>query len=400
MARASSNLPAGVPRAVPVPVLLMVRGLGLGGTERQLVEIALGLDRGKFEPHVGCFRPDGVRGDELRAAGIPVVEFPVRSFKSLGVLRGARQMGAYVTRHRVQLVHTFDVPMNLFGIPAARAFGVPCVLGSQRAYRSLTPGLRHLLRVTDLLADGIVVNCLAMQRHLVEDENVEAGRVHLCYNAIDNAAFQPGPRARPPELGGASLVIGVVCVLRPEKDLTTLFAAFGKVRCRREALKLVIVGGGLSLAGLEQWARELDLGDAVRFIHSTPNVVPWLRSIDIFVLPSLSEAFSNSLMEAMACGCCPVASEVGGNLELVEEGVTGLRFRPGDVAGLAAALARLIDDSELRERLAASAAAFIHHHFSRSAAARRMEEIYSGLLGSGGGIWRAARVGLARVSRG
>src|SRR5215469_9942266 len=111
----------------PSPVLLLTRSLGLGGTERQLTEIAQALDRSAFEPHAGCFHGEGFRAEELRSAGVPVVELPVTSFVGPSAIAGLIAMGRYVRQHRIQLVHTFDVPLNLFGVPAARLFRVPRV---------------------------------------------------------------------------------------------------------------------------------------------------------------------------------------------------------------------------------------------------------------------------------
>ena len=118
----------------------MARELGLGGTERQLAEIALSLDRGQFEPHVGCFTDGGFRARELREAGVPILELGVRSLVSGSAWSGARRMGAYLARHGIGLVHAFDVPMDLFAVPVARAYRTPVVLSSQRAHRGLTPG--------------------------------------------------------------------------------------------------------------------------------------------------------------------------------------------------------------------------------------------------------------------
>jgi len=106
-----------------------------------------------------------------------------------------------------------------------------------------------------------------------------------------------------------------------------------------------------------------------------------LRAIDIFVLPSLSEALSNALMEAMACGCAVVASQVGGNPELVSDGTTGLLFRAGDAAELADRLERLIVDDGLRTRVGVAASESVRQRFSLQASVRRMEEIYEELLG-------------------
>ncbi len=358
----------------------MTRELGIGGTERQLCEIAKALDRSQFEPHAGCFHSQGFRADELHAAGVPILHLPVRSFIRPGVLRGAWQLRSYMRAHRIALVHTFDVPMNQFGVPAARALGSAVVLASQRAHRDLVSSWsRRLLRITDFLADGIVVNSLAVRRQLIEEERVPSRKIHLCYNAIDTTRFFPGPRSLPPALSGAPLVIGVVCALRPEKGLPTLVEAFAQVHRAHPGTKLVIVGDGPMLPDLKARSRALEIDRACHFEPATAAVTTWLRAIDIFVLPSLSEALSNSLMEAMACGCCVVASRTGGNPELIDEGRTGLLFAPGDAAGLAECLTRLASGPGLRERLATGAAAYIRK-FSIEASVRRMEEIYNTFL--------------------
>lgn len=365
-----------------IPILLMVRELNLGGTERQLTETAKFLDRSQFEPHVGCFHPGGIRAEELKAAGVPIVQLPVRSLYGPSTLSAAREMGRYLLRHRIQLVHTFDVPSNLFGIPTARAFRAPIVVSSQRAYRTLTPGLpRHLLRITDHLVDSVVVNCEAMRRHLIEDENVPASLIRVCHNGVDLQEFHPAARQRPPSLEGASFVIGTVCALRPEKGLDLLLPAFKQVSPFCRNLKLAIVGSGPLLPALEAQSQRLGIREKCVFEPGTRRVPDWLRAMDIFVLPSRSEAMSNSLMEAMACGCAVVASRVGGNPELVQDGRTGLLFESGNVPELAAALHLLMEREALRKALALAGTALIREKFSIAAAAHRMSGIYSALAG-------------------
>jgi glycosyltransferase involved in cell wall biosynthesis len=364
------------------PVLLMARELGLGGSERQLCEIAKSLDRSRFEPHAGCFHSSGFRADELRAAGVPILRLPVTSFRGPSALRGAYELGRYVRAHGIEIVHTFDVPMNEFAVPVARMFSVPFVLSSQRAHRDLVSRAnRHLLRLTDFMVDGIVVNSFAVRRQLIEEDRVPPSRIHVCYNAIDMERFHPGPRARHGALDGACLVIGVICALRPEKDLPTLMDAFARVRGLRPGLKLVIVGSGPVLPELEELRRRLNLAECCHLEPATADVAGWLHKIDIFVLPSRSEALSNSLMEAMACQCAVVASRVGGNPELVDDDGTGLLFPPGDAGALAACLKRLIEHDATRARLAEAGAIFMRN-FSLEAATRRIEEIYGAVTGS------------------
>src|SRR5258708_14476680 len=105
-----------------IPVLLMARELNLGGSERQMTEIALSLDRARFEPHVGTFRPIGLRGDQLRAASVPVVHFPVHSFRSIAALAGVWQLGRYIRRHNARLVHRLDAPLPIYPIPVQKCF--------------------------------------------------------------------------------------------------------------------------------------------------------------------------------------------------------------------------------------------------------------------------------------
>ena len=183
----------------PVPVLLMVRALGLGGTERQLTETAKFLDRGRFAPYVGCLVADGMRKVEIDAAGVPVLTLPVSSFLNPSALRGAWQLASFIRRRGIRVVHTFDVPMNLFGVPPARLAGTPVVLSSQRAHRSLTPPAgRRLLRVMDRIVDGVVVNCEAMKEHLRIDEGVSAGAFTSATTASIPISIVPRPSRGPP----------------------------------------------------------------------------------------------------------------------------------------------------------------------------------------------------------
>src|SRR5688500_11139331 len=105
--------------ATRAPVLLMTGALGLGGTELELADNATYLHRNRFEPNFGCVISTGVRRAELDAAGVPILTLPMRSLASASAARNALQIGRYVRRHKIQIVHTFDYPMNVFGAPSA-----------------------------------------------------------------------------------------------------------------------------------------------------------------------------------------------------------------------------------------------------------------------------------------
>jgi glycosyltransferase involved in cell wall biosynthesis len=369
-----------------IPILLLVRELGIGGTERQLVETARFLKGSSFIPHVACFRPDGLRKAELVDAQVPILEIPIYSFRSLALVKGARLLLRYIRNHRIQIVHSFDAPLNVFAAPLAWLSGT-AVVTSQRCDRDLFGAhFKSLLRMTDRIADAIVVNCQWMSRYLVEKEGVPESKVRLCYNAIDIERYRR-LRPNPPS---ASRVIGTVCALRPEKAVDTLLRAFAQLEDLDT--RLLIVGSGPQEQDLRSLARQLNLESRCHFEPAAADVTKWLSQIDVFVLPSRFEALSNALMEAMACGCCPVATRVGGNPELVEDGHNGLLFNVDDVSGLARAINSLLKSPSQVEVFGERASAKMAK-FTGAKSADTMQSIYESVLSArnGAGALLASR---------
>ena len=370
------------------PVLLLVRALSIGGCERDLTKMALALDRSKYKPYVACFRPDGPRYAELAAGGVPILRLPVTSFLSWSALRGAYVLGRYIRKHGILVVHCFDVPTDIFAAPLARLLRVPAVITCQLSFRDLYNSWeRKMLRITDRLAHCIVVNSEAVKRDLMETECISAARIRVSHNGVDGASFHALPaneRRRKPCVAGASIVVGTVCVLRKEKRLDVLLRAFAAVRSLRPGMKLLVVGSGTMQSEIEALRNRLGLdGDCV-MVPAQDDVASWMHSMDIFVVCSDSESFPNSLLEAMACGCCPVASDVGGIPELIADETSGLLFKAGNSQALAKVLARVVTGDELRWRLAEAAMATSHGRFSMAAAARRTEALYDALLSTSG----------------
>ncbi len=366
-------------------MLFTVRELHHGGIERDVAKIAMHLDRTRWEPHVASFHATGMRYDELRAAGVPYLHIPLTSIASKMALSSALRMRRYIREHGIVLMHAWDNSAT-FSVPVARAAGVRVALKSQLSYRSLTdPHSRRMVRLTDRLVHGIVVNCEAMRRHLVDDERYPADRIALCYNGVDTVQFFPRAEPRMEALADASLVIGTLCVLRPEKALDLVQEAFARVRRLKPGMKLMMVGSGPELPRLKANAKRLGIEDSNLFFPTTPEVPRFLRSMDIFVLSSKSEAFSNSLLEAIACGCCGVGSRVGGTPEMLGENERGLLFRSGDAGDLEACLERLIRNDELRRELASRGAEFARTQLSIERACESIGAIYEQWLGLRGG---------------
>lgn len=131
---------------------------------------------------------------------------------------------------------------------------------------------------------------------------------------------------------------------------------------------------------LEARAEVLGIRHACMFEGATATPARWLRAMDVFVLPSRFEAFSNALLEAMACGCCPIGSNVGGTPELIEHDVRGLLFESEDLDGLTRALERVVLDPDQRARFSDAAASFVQQHLTIEHQSARLAEIYRTVL--------------------
>jgi glycosyltransferase involved in cell wall biosynthesis len=372
----------------PVPVLMMVRELDLGGIERDVSKLARHIDRSRFEPHVASYLPFGARFQELSGAGIPVLHLPVTSLFSRTAVQSAFLLRRYLRERRIRIVHAFDAPTDIFGIPLARLFRVPVSIASQLWVHGISPGwYARLVLGSCRLSTAVYVNCNATKRQLVEERGQDPNRVFVCHNGVETDVFHPpgqpraagapSPRGHPPD---APVVIGSIAVLRPEKSLTTLLKAFALVLEGHPQARLVIAGQGPMLPQLEAQRRQLGIGHACRFLPPPESVADLMRTIDVYVLPSLSEAFSNALLEAMACGCCPVGSRVGGTPELIAEGERGLLFEPGNAGELAAKLALLVENPGLRRTYGDASAAFAHGTLDIRMVAGRLADFYTRLL--------------------
>jgi L-malate glycosyltransferase len=355
-------------------VFLLGNVLAHGGTEGQFVEIACRLNRSRWNVHVSCIRAEGPLKSKLEAAGVCASSCGPTSFKSPSYAVSVLRLARALHRRRVRVLHSFDFYSNMLGVPAARLAGVPAVIASQRDLGNLRPPLErrlhnavlrlaHYLSVNaETVADRVRKAGVAAPRHIIMIRNgVDCGRF---FGALDVDA------------SSCPITVGTVAVLRPEKGLSDLVQAARVVVGRFPAVRFVIWGDGALRSVLEEQIRNLGLAGAVTLAGATPEPEAALRGLHVFVLPSLSEASSNALLEAMATGRAIVATRIGGTPGLIEDEVTGLLVPPGDPPALAAAIIRLIEEPALAARLAARAQERARTEFSIDRMVARFEALY------------------------
>lgn len=241
-------------------------------------------------------------------------------------------------------------------------------------------------------ARPLVHRYIAVSRDLAgwlsDTVGVDPRRVTQIYNGVDSARFRPREGERPAIapagfLDGARLVIGSAGRMVAVKDYPTLVRAFIRLHGMApdpEGLRLVLIGDGPGRGAYEQMLEDAGLARQAWLAGNRDDVPESMRLMDIFVLPSLGEGISNTILEAMATALPVVASRVGGNPELVRAGVTGSLFEAGDAEALARLLLEYAQDDARRRREGAAARARVEQEFALTRMAAAYQAIYEGLL--------------------
>ncbi len=387
--------PSTPPSGGPPLIAHVLYRLDYGGLENGVVNLLNHLPQGDFRHAIIClvdyteFRSRIVRPDvTVHALHKP----PGHSLAThLRMYRLLREL-------RPSIVHS----RNLAALecqPVAALAGVPVRIHSEHGRdandvdgtnwkyltvrRAIRPFVHHYIALSKDL-EGYLRNRIG----------VSESRLSQIYNGVDTTRFRPADGTR--HLRGApegfaaddSILIGTVGRMDAVKDPVNLADAFGRLAQMipeaRARLRLVMVGDGAERPAVEACLARHGLSGQAWLPGSRDDVPDLLRSLDIFVLPSLSEGISNTILEAMACGIPVVATAVGGNPELVLEGETGALVPRADPAALARALLDYVRQPAVRKAQGRRALQVIHAQFGLPVMVSRYARIYHDLLAQGG----------------
>jgi glycosyltransferase involved in cell wall biosynthesis len=343
---------------------------GKGGIERLLVNFFDSLHGDEFEISLCILDGDSETGKQLEGRGCKIWTLhrdPNRFDRSI-----YPRLTRLLRDYRPDIVHMHGAGCLLFGVPAARWAGIRNLVFTShssllRPFSMRRAVLAGLLR----LVSGRVAVSEAARGVLVQNYRVARKTVDVIYNGVDVARFQPACSERT-----SDLTIGFCGVFRPEKQLPLLIEAGAQLRERGFSARLLLVGDGPAMPECRRLVESRKLADAVTFAGEQSDVRPFLEQMDIFVLPSRIEAMPVALLEAMALGKTAVGSAVGGIPEIIEDGVSGLLLQRAEAGELAAVLARLLDDQELRQRLAAAARRRVEEGFSLNRMMSQYADLY------------------------
>jgi sugar transferase (PEP-CTERM/EpsH1 system associated) len=346
------------PQEAPCPlrVLHVIDRLGIGGTEVGILKVIQGLSGTGFEHRICTIR--GFDEDFAHSRGF-VGQCYVAGSTEKGFQFLLPRLAKVMRDFRPQIVHSRNWGA-IEAMAAARLSGVPVAIHSEHGYEmDMLHGLplrrRLFRRIAYAAADAVFTVTKELRSYHAKEAWLPAEKLRVLYNGVDTSRFAPrlsGDIRKQLGLRNGNLVLGSVGRITRIKDHLTLLKAAELVSERGIAVQVLLVGSGPELPKLKEYASSsMALAEKVVFAGESADIPALLNAMDVFVLPSISEGMSNTLLEAMASSLPVIATRVGGNPELIEHERSGWLFAPRDVAGLAAILEHAAQSAELRQQL-------------------------------------------------
>lgn len=374
----------------PVTVVYLTDKLAYGGTPLQIVELALHLDRARFRPYlIALSQIEAALRERLEQSNIQMECLEQANWVRVNALPAAWKLYRSLRRLAPEIVHAFLTTGNVLGAVLGTLARVPVIVSSHRDLGGFDG--KWITRInfwTDRhLATSVTANSLAVREALAQRSNAPAETIRLLYNGIDLKKIETANRglAKRQELGlpPNALAIGVIANIRVAKGHQYLLEAFNRIAPHVPQACLLICGfaGDHDLMKtLQRLAAAGGAAGRVRFMNSRNDIPEMLHALDVVVSPSLSEGFSNAILEAMAAGKPVIATRVGGSPEQIIDGVTGLLVPPQDAGAIAQALLRLLRSPGLRREMGAAAQRHVQENFSVAIMTRNHTRLYDDLL--------------------
>ncbi len=366
-----------------MPVALLVDKLVAGGAEKHALTLASGLDRRRFA--VSCFtlKPGGALEQQLDRVSLEQLD--CANVQSRIDFKAVDRLVAMLEAQRCEALITTNPYASLYGwLAARRCRHRPAVVAT--FHSTNLPGAKHqmemlLYRIVFPLCDALVF-VSDNQRRYWQRRGLWSRRPEVIHNGVDFAHFSASVlEPRPEDLRARwgfpvdSLVVGICAALRPEKAIGDLLEAVADLARKGIDARAAIIGDGPQRPEIERQIHTLGIDARAVVTGFQHDIRPYVDACDVMALTSSSETFSLSALESMARGKPMVMTNVGGADEQIESGKQGYLYRPGDVAGLVAALKRLVPVDE-RRRLGEAARERVRKGFPVEA----MLERYSQLL--------------------
>lgn len=358
----------------------------VGGAEYHLLELVKRLDKTKYRPMVCCIAQKGPFAIRMEKEGIPVKALFIKKIYDFYGIRQALYLIRFLRKEKVKIIQTFDFGSDVLGPIVAKLAGVPVIISSRRDMGFLREKYHILaLRLIDILVDKIIVVSKAVEKSLTKREKIKGNKVITIYNGVDLVKFSRDSIDvdKQKQLLGLELsrpIVGTIGRLRVEKGHKYFLELARLVLNAVPKVQFLIVGDGPLKNRLKLRAKDLNLQDNVIFAGERVNIPEILSVIDVFVLPSLTEGFSNVLLEAMAMEIPVVATNVGGNPEAIINGKTGFLSARYDYHQMTKLVIKLLLNKNLAKKIGTLERKYVEDNLDIDRMIKNIEGLYQSLI--------------------
>ena len=360
-----------------IKLIHVMQNLEVGGMENGVVNLCNRINRARFVPEICCLRGFG-HMDEYLKPDVKVTNMNFPEGRNLGLLL---KMIKYFKKERPGIVHTHNFYSEVYGILSAKLAGVPVIIHGTHGMRQIDKKNKiYATKFLSLFTDEFLTVSETLKKELIRETGISQRKVKSILNGVDIDKFQKqiDINKKKETLGIKTnmKVVGTIGRLVPVKNYKFLITAFSLLKKTFSDVTLLFIGDGPLRKSLQSTVNSQNLEKNVIFAGERNDVAAMLRIMDVFVLPSLSEGMSNTILEAMASGLPVVASNIGNNSKLIKDGETGVLVSINEPNQLSNAISGILSNPIKSITMGEAGYAYAKNCFSIEQMVNNYEKVY------------------------
>lgn len=365
----------------PIKILYFITSLDMGGAEQLLLLTLKNLNRQRFKPFVCCLYA-GKLANEIEGLGIEVIDLKIKNKLDLSILFKFYNL---LKKEKFDIVHTHLFHSNIIGRIMARLCHVPIVISTLHYAFSYNGNFGIILeRLTAKLADRIIVVSDAVRNFCINEIKIPQERLQLIYNGVDlnilDEVFINLPSLREELSLNNDFLVGCIGRFAEVKGQRYLLKAIAEVIKVHNKIKFLLIGSGPLEKELRDLTKALGISDNIIFLDSRRDIPQMMHSVDLYVVPSLQEGLSITLLEALAMEKPTIATTVGGNPEVIIHEESGILIPPKDHKAIAKSIIRLFENKDKAKELGIKGRLRVIERFNIKENVSKTQSLYENLI--------------------
>ena len=363
---------------------------GMGGSERNITQLLGGIDKNKFKLYVACFIFASVKpAENMRDKDFSIIKLSGAGIYTISGLRNLVFLKRFVSEKKISLIVTYHESSDFYGLALSIICNIPVISSRRDMSFKTKPHHRLAYRLGGRYFDLVIAVSNAVKQEVVKRRWFPEEKMLTIYNGINTVDYGNGHdgTALKRRLGihPDSPVVGMVANIHKIKGYHYFLDASSIIHRYKRDVQFLIIGydwiqTGLTVNGLKRYGEEIGMSQNLHFLGGREDVADLISIFDVAVLASLSEGFSNVILEYMAASKPVVATEVGGNPEVVVHGETGLLVPPADAHALANAILSILEDKETALRFGIAGRKRVEDKFELGKMITQYEDLFERVI--------------------